>query len=244
MTEARRDTTVTTKPKTFIGKFFDFIFRMIGVMLFSALLSILIEWVCIAYFYPDGTGYSNSQEMMHKEIGYLGVGEGDTFSENRLIGSVSGTVDKVITFLFVDSGLMDKVAALENPKMTGNKFVDFFRNIAADYYVFLVAAMYILATFIIRLGILVLSIPAFILFAIVGICDGLAKRDLRRWCGGNESGYVYHWAKRFTTPVLFAAWIIYLSIPYSIHPNFIITPFAALYGFVLMVMASKFKKYL
>tara|TARA_R110001592_G_scaffold316364_1_gene592798 strand:+ start:36089 stop:36823 length:735 start_codon:yes stop_codon:yes gene_type:complete len=244
MAEVQRDTTTTAKPKTFIGKTIDFVFSMVGVLLFSAFLSIIMEWVCIAYIYPEGTGYTNSQEMMSKEIGYLGVGEGDTFSDNNLIGHVSGSVESVISFLFLDSGLMESLSALEKPKMTGNKFVDFFKGIAADYYIFLVSAMYILATFFIRLGILILSMPAFVLFGIVGISDGLAQRDLRRWCGGNESGYVYHWAKRITTTVIFAAWVIYLSIPYSIHPNFIITPFAALYGFVLMVMASKFKKYL
>ena len=244
MAEGQRDNSVSAKPKTFIGKTFEFIMKMIGLMLFSALLSIIIEWVCIGWFYPEGTGYSNSQQMMHKEIGYLGVGEGNAFSENKMIGGVSSFVSNIIGFLFVDSGLLESTVSLEHPQMTGNQFIDFFKQLGADYYVFLVSAMYILATFIIRLGILVLSMPAFVLFAIVGVCDGLAQRDLRRWCGGNESGYVYHWAKRITAPVLFGAWIIYLSIPYSIHPNFIITPFAALYGFVLMVMASKFKKYL
>ena len=98
--------------------------------------------------------------------------------------------------------------------------------------------------FFVRLSILILSMPAFILFGIVGVSDGLMQRDLRRWCGGNESGYIYHWAKRFALPVLVITWVIYLAIPSSIHPNFIITPFAVMFGLVLMVMSSKFKKYL
>ncbi|EIF42854.1 hypothetical protein DOK_11756 [gamma proteobacterium BDW918] len=244
MSEPRRDDTVAAKPRTFIGKTFDFFSRMIGVMLFSAFLSVIMEWVCIGYFYPEGTGYTNSQEMMRKELAYLGMGDGQALSDNRFAQEVSGAVGGAVTFLFVDSGLINSLSGLANPTFTGNEFIDFFKKLGADYYVFMVSAIYILGTFCIRLGILVLSVPAFILFAIVGVSDGLAKRDLRRWCGGNESGYIYHWAKRFTTPVLFAAWVIYLSIPYSIHPNFIITPFAALYGFVVMVMASKFKKYL
>jgi integrating conjugative element membrane protein (TIGR03747 family) len=241
---AESNTSVADRPRGFIAKTWEFLMKMVGVLIFSAFMSIIIEWIQIAYFYPEGTGYQNAKQMMELEMGYLTGDRTDAFSENEFIGSVSQKVNGAIRFLFIDSGLLSSVAGLEHPKPTGNKVTDFFRSIMADYYIFLVSAVYIFCTFLIRLGILVLSVPAFALFGIVGICDGLSQRDLRRWCGGNESGYVYHWAKKLTTPVIFAAWIIYLSMPYSIHPNFIITPFALLYGLVVMVMASKFKKYL
>ena len=36
----------------------------------------------------------------------------------------------------------------------------------------------------------------FVLLTWVGLVDGLVQCDLRRWGGGRESSYVYHYAKR------------------------------------------------
>lgn len=231
------------KPRGFIAKTIDLFLRAIGILIFSAVMSIVIEWVQIAYYYPEGTGYKNAELMYRTEVGYL-TGDKEAFTDNQFLTGVSAKANGVIQYLFVDSGVLRSLQGLEYHKPTGNKVSDFIWGILADYYAFAVSAVYMLSTFTVRLGILVLSLPAFVLFGIVGLSDGLAQRDLRRWRGGNESGYVYHWAKRLTTPILFVAWVLYLSIPMSIHPNFIITPFAVLYGIAVMVMASKFKKYL
>ncbi|WP_235044527.1 DUF4400 domain-containing protein [Methylohalobius crimeensis] len=39
-------------------------------------------------------------------------------------------------------------------------------------------------------------------------------------------------------------WIVYLALPVSVHPNFVVLPFAALFGISVAVAASMFKKYL
>ena len=38
--------------------------------------------------------------------------------------------------------------------------------------------------------------PVFVLFTLVALVDGLVRRDLRRWGGGRESSFVYHYAKQ------------------------------------------------
>lgn len=43
---------------------------------------------------------------------------------------------------------------------------------------------------------------------------------------------------------MFIAWIIYLAIPISIHPNLILIPAAILFGIMIALTASNFKKYL
>lgn len=198
------------------------------------------------FFYPEQgyTGYEHAEEMIRKEINYLGSSlDGDSINGEAVL-TASGKVTDLVNFLFIDSGIVDMLSATRTPDANDNKFVRLVKGLIAEYYNYLMAAIYILIMFLIRLSILILSIPAFILFGLVGVSDGLMQRDLRRWCGGNESGYIYHWSKRFAMPVLISAWVIYLAIPNSIHPNFIITPFAVLFGLVLMVMTSKFKKYL
>lgn len=232
--------------KGFIGKTMDLIFKIIGLLLFSALMSIIIEWIGMLFFYPEQgyTGYEHAEEIMRKEISYLGSSlDGDSIN-GEAVQAASGKVTDVVNFLFIDSGIVDMLSAARTPDVNDGKFVRVVKGLIAEYYIYFMAAIYILIMFLIRLSILILSIPAFMLFGLVGVSDGLMQRDLRRWCGGNESGYIYHWAKRFAIPVLILAWVIYLAIPNSIHPNFIITPFAVLFGLVLMVMTSKFKKYL
>lgn len=232
--------------KGFIGKTLDLIFKVIGLLLFSALMSIIIEWIGMVFFYPEQgyTGYEHAEEMMRKEISYLGSSlDGDSLN-GEAVQVASGKVTDAVNFLFIDSGIVDMLTSAKTPDANDGRLVRLVKGLIAEYYNHFMAAIYILIMFLIRLSILVLSIPAFLLFGLVGVSDGLMQRDLRRWCGGNESGYIYHWAKHFAMPVLIMAWVIYLAIPNSIHPNFIITPFAVLFGLVLMVMTSKFKKYL
>ena len=240
-TVARNDHPV--KKRGVISKTIDNFFKVLGLLIFSALISIIIEWIGMTFYYPD-EGYHHAQSMLEREIGYLGSAlEGDSLN-GEAIETASNHVNDTVTFLFIDSGLVDTLVSAKTPAPGDGTIMRNAKLVVAEYYDYLMSAIFIMTMFFVRLSILVLSMPAFLLFGIVGLSDGLMQRDLRRWCGGNESGYIYHWAKRFALPVLVITWVIYLAIPNSIHPNFIITPFAVLFGLVLMVMSSKFKKYL
>ena len=74
--------------------------------------------------------------------------------------------------------------------------------------------------------------------------DGLVQRDLRRWGGGRESSFVYHYAKKAALPLVVTSWVVYLALPFSLHPGFIVLPFAVLFALSVAVTASTFKKYL
>lgn len=106
------------------------------------------------------------------------------------------------------------------------------------------SVLYVIITFIIRLMIIVLISPLFLLVALVGGGDGLVQRDLRRFGVGRESVFKYHHAKRVVFPVMLLAWGLYLSIPFSIHPNWILIPSAIFFGLTISFTASSFKKYL
>ena len=243
MSESSSNDHPANKKRGAITKTFDFVSKIVGVLLFSAFVSVLIEWVGMTWFYPD-TGYEHAETMMRKEIGYLGGSVTEDDSNSGAVSTASGVVTDIVNYIFIDSGLVDGLVSLKIPDPEDGIFISHTKAFFADYFDYLMAAVYVLIMFMIRLAILVLSVPAFLMFGLVGLSDGLMQRDLRRWCGGNESGFIYHWAKKFALPVLVIAWIVYLAIPNSIHPNMIITPFAVLFGLVIMVMASKFKKYL
>lgn len=109
---------------------------------------------------------------------------------------------------------------------------------------YVLAAIQVTQVFSIRLAVLALAMPVFVMFSLVAIVDGLVKRDLRRWGGGRESSFVYHWAKRSALPLLVFTWVIYLALPFSLHPSFVVLPFATLFALSVAVTASTFKKYL
>lgn len=105
---------------------------------------------------------------------------------------------------------------------------------------YVLAAMQVTQVFSVRLAVLALAMPVFVMFTLIAIADGLVKRDLRRWGEGRESSFVYHWAKRSALPLLVLIWVIYLALPFSLHPSFVVLPFAL----SVAVTASSFKKYL
>ena len=106
------------------------------------------------------------------------------------------------------------------------------------------AARNIVQLFAVRLAVLILTLPTFVLFSVVGLIDGLVRRDLRRWGGGRESSYLYHYAKKSVWRFVLIAAITYLALPISLHPAFILLPFAILFAVSISITASTFKKYL
>ena len=99
--------------------------------------------------------------------------------------------------------------------------------------------MQVTQVFSVRLAILTLAMPIFMLFSLVALVDGLVQRDLRRWGGGRESS-----SKKAALPLVVMTWVTYLALPFSLHPTFIVLPFAVLFAFAVAVTASTFKKYL
>ncbi|MCW4268530.1 MAG: DUF4400 domain-containing protein, partial [Candidatus Thiodiazotropha sp.] len=54
----------------------------------------------------------------------------------------------------------------------------------------------------------------------------------------------YHYAKKAALPLVVLTWVTYLALPFSLHPTFVILPFATLFALTVAVTASTFKKYL
>ena len=136
--------------KGFIGKTLDLIFKVIGLLLFSALMSIIIEWIGMVFFYPEQgyTGYEHAEEMMRKEISYLGSSlDGDSLN-GEAVQAASGKVTDVVNFLFIDSGIVDMLTSAKTPDANDGKFVRLVKGLIAEYYNYFMASIYILIMFI------------------------------------------------------------------------------------------------
>lgn len=96
----------------------------------------------------------------------------------------------------------------------------------------------------VRVTILVLSVPLFLMVVLVSLVEGLGRRDLRRYGAGYESSFVYHHAKRMVKAAIVVPMMVYLSWPTAVYPNLLLLPAAILLGVAITVTTASFKKYL
>jgi integrating conjugative element membrane protein (TIGR03747 family) len=213
--------------------------------LFAAwLFSILAEWVGMWLWWPE-EGVNHSRWMLEREIGYVHR----DFAQSLLVEQPAAYVR---TFAEVSYYYLFQVTGIERfglwlhqpPDPEGYRVQMLLRGLFAHVAEHVIAAVNITQVFALRLGVLTLAMPVFVLFGSVAVVDGLVQRDLRRWGGGRESSFLYHHAKRLVWPSIVMAWVVYLATPVSVHPNFVILPFAVLSAIAIAVTASTFKKYL
>jgi integrating conjugative element membrane protein (TIGR03747 family) len=221
------------------------VLQIVVFMLLTLVFSILIEWAGMATGFWEEPSTLHSEHMLDKELSFLN----DDFKRSAIVGEparfAKNFADTFYKITFKKTGVQSAIIWLATPAPHSNSRLrkglhTLFKRVKA----YVIAAMTVTQIFAVRLAVLILAFPAFILLAMLGLVDGLVQRDIRRWSGGRESSFIYHWAKKALYPSLILPWIIYLAMPESVHPNLIVLPFAVLFAVSVMVMASTFKKYL
>ncbi|SEB46884.1 TIGR03747 family integrating conjugative element membrane protein [Pseudomonas marginalis] len=218
------------------------VLRIIGLLIASLLFSILIEFAGLLLFWGD-QGWRHSQAMLNSELGWLS----EHFKASLILQQPGQTIVQVLDFLnqrlLVETGFAD-FARQARVSSQGNGFWSWTNQLYVSIEDFVLAAVYVTLTFVVRLTILVLAIPLFLLAIFTGFVDGLIRRDLRKFGAGRESSFVYHRAKRAVLPLLIVPWVIYLSLPFSLNPMAVFFPCAVMLGIITAITATTFKKYL
>ncbi|HCS07654.1 MAG TPA: TIGR03747 family integrating conjugative element membrane protein [Pseudomonas sp.] len=218
------------------------VLRIIGLLIASLLFSILIEFTGLLLFWDD-QGWRHSQAMLTSELGWLS----EHFKASLIIQQPGQTIVQLLDFLnkwmLVKTGFAD-FAQQARVSGLGNGFWSWINQLYVSIEDFVLAAVYVTFTFVVRLTILVLATPLFLLASLTGFVDGLMRRDLRKFGAGRESSFVYHRAKRAVMPLLIVPWIIYLSLPFSLNPMAIFLPCAVMLSVTTAITAATFKKYI
>ena len=222
--------------------------RLFGVLIASLMLSILIECVGMHLFWKD-QGWRHAQSMLQYELGHLS----NHFTRSAIVQEPGRTahdlVDTGYEWVFVRTGLLERMSqTAERARAPSHGQARNFRYYISQVYVwtesYLIAAAFTSLTFLVRLLVLVLTLPLIFTAAFVGLIDGLVRRDVRRFGAGRESGFIYHRAKASLMPLAVLPWVTYLALPISVHPLLILLPSAALLGLAVSLTAGSFKKYL
>lgn len=222
--------------------------KLIGVILASLFVSLIIEYIGIAFFWPE-MGATHSQEVMNTEFGYLS----SDFTRSLLLSEPAVTVTRWITdawqWAFVDSGIISWIQTQYETEMNSGNEIS--RNLkgasnwlAGYLQQYLLATVYVTIVTLIRVTIIALSVPLFLLVVCVAVVEGLGRRDLRRFGAGYESSFLYHRAKRLIKPAVYLPVMAYLSWPSAVYPNLLLLPAAIMLGLTITVTTASFKKYL
>ncbi len=213
-------------------------------LLVSLLISIIIEWIGMRFWWEE-QGLAHSRQMLANELHWLGTDVHQGGWMTHPVQVARDLSERVVRLVFEWTGLANLIhwiTPVPTPHESGIRVV--LHRLYAPVSEFVLAALQMMQVFTVRLAILVLSLPVFMLFAWVALVDGLVVRDLRRWGGGRESSFVYHYARKATLPVFLSAWVLYLVSPVSVHPSWILLPFALAFALAVRITAGTFKKYL
>ncbi|HDC1597071.1 TPA: TIGR03747 family integrating conjugative element membrane protein [Salmonella enterica] len=246
----KQDTSPRTKrPGLLRFLLWELPWHIVGILLASLFFSLLIEYVGLIFWWPE-QGSLHARGMMETELGYLS----SNFTRSLFISAPAVTAMAWINlgyhWIFVDSGFIGFISqgatagsGSANTLLTGEILAlgDWLLTHLRD---FLQATVYISVVFVVRVLILVLSVPLFVMVVMVAMVEGLSRRDLRRYGAGYESSFLYHHAKRFIKPSVIYPCMLYLSWPTAIYPNMVLLPAALLLGASVTVLMSTFKKYL
>ena len=215
-------------------------------LLLTLLFSIIIEWAGMGVSFWDEPGSKHSEQMLQQELSYLN----DDFKRSAIVAEpikfAHNFANQFYIYLFEKTGFKKAIIwAASTPRSAKkgsfrNRLHQLYKNLSA----YILAMATVTQIFAVRLAVLILAMPAFVLLSFIGLIDGLVRRDIRRWSAGRESSFIYHWAKKIIYPSLILPWIIYLATPVSIHPNLVVLPFAFLFALSITITASTFKKYL
>ena len=244
MAEAVADPRRRVIQEGLIAKSLTAVAKVIQWILLSLLFSIIVEWAGMVLWWPD-EGIEHSRAMLATEISYLESDFRRSFVTSDPARFAKRFADNSYHYLFEVTRFVDFIRWVSLPPTINEQGIrPTLHKIYQPTAEFVIAMMQVTQLFSVRLAILTLAMPVFLLFSLVALVDGLVQRDLRRWGGGRESSFVYHYAKKAALPLVVITWVVYLALPFSLHPSFIVLPFAAMFALSVAVTASTFKKYL
>ena len=216
----------------------------------SLFLGTVLEIIGLYTLWPD-EGIAHAQSHVAEDLVYI-----EQFPRSVLVADTVGFAQDMAVWarwpldkLGVPQLIARATSADPNvstdPKLGKNAIFKLMRRDYIELIKWVDVFYHVLQDTAIRLSVAFFALPAFFLAVMVGLVDGLVKRDLRKWCGGRESSFVYHHAKQFTGWALTGGFALYLAWPFrGFNPTYMVLIFTVLVAATLSLTVSSFKKYL
>ncbi|MCX9023863.1 DUF4400 domain-containing protein [Citrobacter portucalensis] len=153
-------------------------------------------------------------------------------------------------FMVMKHEQAELVTALQ-PHAMGNEILVLLEKGAT--YVFMVnrllqkpftALAYTLVSFMQRLVWLASMLPLVCLCVLIGLTEGLVRRDLRRFGSGLESVFMHRYVIKSGSSVATTLWVFYLAQPLFLPATLVLLPAAFWFGVTIWMAAGSFKRWL
>ena len=218
---------------------FWMIFKVMLWFLFCVLFGIVLEWFIMTKYYPEQGAY-RSLRLLESEMSYLAntqlvtTGYGNAMISTLLIGQQQ-------SYLFVTETLKMETAlyGLSDVSLIQHGFAGLG---LLDPHIYAVSMLNMINVITLKVVVILLSLPIFLILMIWSINAGLVQRAIRKYQVRNESSWIFHHAKRIKFWSIIFPIVVYLTWPNELSPLLIFGPCAFAYAASWFVMASKFKK--
>lgn len=203
------------------------------------LLTLFVDMHYVFWPYPDGAhGVEALKANLAVEVDLV-----SRLSDDRTWATIRMITDSIYQVVFGWSGMDDLLRQAADPAPL-TPLNEIMRGFARGFWVFLETAAVGLQLFALRIGVLVLATPLFLVTTFAAATDGLIPWYLRRTGAGRESGFIYHRSKRGLALSVLALWVIYLVPPVPLDPRWVIPSFLCLSAISVRVTVAYFKKYI
>ncbi len=204
------------------------LFRWLRWIAALCALVLVVDLLFVVLIWKDGA--QHMAELLARERQLLGL---------DLDSSAGRFVDSAVAvahdWVFVKTGLGDWLATQRSGLLAA---------VINGLWVLVETAVLGLQLFAMRVAVLVLSVPLFVVVGATAVADGLYGWLMRRTRGGRESGFIYHRAKRAVPAFLLLVWVVYLIPPIPMDPRWIMPPFILAFAIALRLRVAFFKKHL
>ncbi len=204
------------------------LFRWLRWIAALCALVLVIDLLFVVFIWADGS--HRLAELIAAERHALGL---DLDSSSGRF--VDETVTVAYDWVFVKTGLRDWLATQRSGLLAA---------VINGLWVLVETAVLGLQLFAMRVAVLVLSLPLFVVVGATAVADGLYGWLMRRTRGARESGFIYHRAKRAVPAFLLLVWVVYLIPPTQMDPRWIMPPFIVAFAIALRLRVAFFKKHL
>lgn len=227
-----------------VARIILYLFLITTFVILGYICSVAVEWIGMKFIWQE-QGVQHSQRMYEIEYSYIN----EELANGLFRGGTLDVVERAVAWSYElvtpasDGYVSYYLSFLKQPVRSSDwMVVDTLKTALAASSDYFYAARNIAKVYTLRLTVIVLSLPLFIIILHAATVDGLTQRERRKAGGGVESGFVYHLMKKWRSIALIFPLVIYLSFPVSIHPNYALLPMALVLWFLNYVYIVKFKK--
>jgi len=218
---------------------FSFLLYSLAWMAVVILLGIVLEWCIMTLYHPEEGAY-RSLGLLEAELAYL---ENSALIETgygyAIIGKLLHAQQQLYNFVSQALRLEPALGAVASWSFLEHGFA---RLGLLTPQTYAVTTLNMVNVMTLRMVIIVLSLPIFLVVMIWATSIGLTQRAIRRYQVRNETSFIFHHAKRIKFYSIVIPVTVYLAWPNELTPLWVFGPCAAVYGLSWLVMASKFKK--